>query len=210
MKIPPMEMMVRLSEIIDSYGLDVWLWLPNMGKDYVTEKGIQAELAEREEVFRRIKRLDHVLVPGGDPAFWSPRFSLLGWTVLRSSCSAIIPAPKSGFHRRSSNPNQAWLDSFYRLVNQKPSWLGGVASAPWVKTPVPEMRAIVKESIKIRNYPDITHNLQCQFPVPDWGPGLRAHPASRMLQSAPSGDEGDPQPICEVHVRDHRLFGGNQ
>ncbi|MHC4708784.1 MAG: alpha-glucuronidase family glycosyl hydrolase, partial [Planctomycetota bacterium] len=33
----PMEMMIRHSEIIDSYGLDVWIWYPNVGKDYVSE-----------------------------------------------------------------------------------------------------------------------------------------------------------------------------
>ena len=37
MKLPPLEMMERLSEIIDSYGLDVWIWYPNMGKDYGDE-----------------------------------------------------------------------------------------------------------------------------------------------------------------------------
>ncbi|HWC91350.1 MAG TPA: hypothetical protein VG433_16890, partial [Pirellulales bacterium] len=71
-KLPPLDMMVRLAEIIDSYGLDVWIWYPNMGKDYVDDKAVQAELAQRDEIFRRLKRIDHILVPGGDPGNLHP------------------------------------------------------------------------------------------------------------------------------------------
>ena len=76
MKLPPLEMMVRLSKIIDSYGLDVWIWYPNsypkMRTDYANDASIQAELADREEVFRRLKRIDHILVPAGDPGNLHP------------------------------------------------------------------------------------------------------------------------------------------
>jgi hypothetical protein len=34
--------------------------------------------------------------------------------------------------------------------------------------PVQEIRKIVKPSIPIRHYPDITHNYSCQYPVPQW------------------------------------------
>ncbi len=46
-------MMRKLSEIIDSYGMDVWIWYPNMGDDFVNESAILAELKEREAVFRQ-------------------------------------------------------------------------------------------------------------------------------------------------------------
>ena len=39
---------------------------------------------------------------------------------------------------------------------------------PWVKIPLPELRKLVKAEIPIRRYPDITHSLSCQYPVPDW------------------------------------------
>ena len=168
MKIPPLEMMERLSEIIDSYGLDVWIWYPNMGKDYTSEAAIQTELAERDEVFRRLKRIDHILVPGGDPGNLHPDIFFPWMDRMAAALQKYHPAAKIWVSPQAFDPTKEWLDSFYRHVNQKPAWLGGVAFAPWIATPLPEMRKIVDREIKIRNYPDITHNLDCQYPVPNW------------------------------------------
>ena len=61
-----------LSEIIDSYGMDVWIWYPNMGLDYSHPDAIENELKEREEIFSQLKRIDVVFVPGGDPGDLHP------------------------------------------------------------------------------------------------------------------------------------------
>jgi hypothetical protein len=168
MKMPPIEMMARLTEIIDSYGLDVWVWYPNMGKDYTSEAGIRAELAERDAVFSRLKRVDHVLVPGGDPGNLHPNVFFPWMDKMAVVLQKHFPKAKIWVSPQAFDPTQEWLDTFYRYVNAKPAWLGGVAFAPWIATPLPEMRKIVDPSIPIRNYPDITHNLDCQFPVPNW------------------------------------------
>jgi hypothetical protein len=168
MKVPPIEMMERLSKIIDSYGLDVWIWYPNMGKDYVHEDAIAAELAEREDVFRRLKRVDHVLVPGGDPGNLAPDVFFPWMDKMAVVLQKYHPRAKIWVSPQAFDPTHEWLESFYRHVNEKPSWLGGVAFAPWIATPLPEMRKIVDRGIRIRNYPDITHNVDCQYPVPNW------------------------------------------
>jgi len=168
MKIPPLEMMEKLSEIIDSYGLDVWIWYPNMAKDYTSEKSIQAELAEREDVFRRLKRIDHLLVPGGDPGNLHPDVLFPWLDRVAPVLQKYHPKARIWVSPQAFLPTHEWLESFYRHVNQKPQWLGGVAFAPWIATPLPEMRAIVDKDIKIRNYPDVTHNVECQFPVANW------------------------------------------
>ena len=168
MKIPPPEMMERLADVVDSYGLDVWLWLPNMGKDYATEAGITRELKEREDVFRRLKRLDHILIPGGDPGFLEPDIFFAWADRLAGLLKRHHPNAKIWVSPQAFEPTDKWLESFYQHVNRKPAWLGGIVFAPWVRTPLPQMRQIVDRSIPIRDYPDITHNLQCQYPVPDW------------------------------------------
>ncbi|MHC4537361.1 MAG: hypothetical protein ACYS6K_25765 [Planctomycetota bacterium] len=52
MKYEPLDMNIKLTEIIDSYGMDVWMWYPNMGdtKDFTEEKLMAKQLAERDEV----------------------------------------------------------------------------------------------------------------------------------------------------------------
>ncbi len=168
MKLPPIEMMSRLSKIIDSYGLDVWVWLPNVGKNYTDAEAISKELAERDEVFSRCQRIDHLLVPGGDPGDLHPDVFFPWMDKVAALINKYHPKAKIWVSPQAFEPTHEWLESFYRHVNQKPAWLGGVCFAPWIATPLPEMRKIVDPGIKIRNYPDITHNVDCQYPVPDW------------------------------------------
>jgi hypothetical protein len=164
----PMQMMIRHTEIIDSYGLDVWIWYPNVGKDYVSEKGIKAELAEREEVLRKLKRIDHILVPGGDPGHLHPDQFFPLMDRMAEVLMKYHPKAKIWVSPQAMNPTREWLASFYEYVNKKPEWLGGVVFAPWIKTPIADMRRIVDKDIPIRRYPDITHNVACQYPVKDW------------------------------------------
>ncbi|HEY2014555.1 MAG TPA: hypothetical protein VGH38_13685, partial [Bryobacteraceae bacterium] len=42
--LPPMPMMVEMSRLADSYGLDVWIWYPAMDKDYSDPKTVEAAL----------------------------------------------------------------------------------------------------------------------------------------------------------------------
>lgn len=60
-------MMIEMSRLIDSYGLDVWIWYPALDKDYSDPKTVEFALNEWGEVFRKLPRIDAVMVPGGDP-----------------------------------------------------------------------------------------------------------------------------------------------
>jgi len=170
MKIKPLEMMARLSEIIDSYGMDVWIWYPNMGdtEDFVDEKNIVRELAEREVIFKKLKRIDHILVPGGDPGHLHPNQFFPWMDRVAPVLHKYHPNAKIWVSPQAMDPTREWLSTFYKYVNEKPDWLGGIVFAPWIKTPIEKMRSIVDKDIKIRRYPDITHNVACQYPVRDW------------------------------------------
>jgi len=170
MKYEPLDMMMRVSEIIDSYGLDVWIWYPNMGKteDFVDKKLMAKQLAEREEVFSKLKRVDNILVPGGDPGHLHPNQFFPWMDRVAGVLHKYHPKAKIWVSPQAMDPTREWLSSFYKYVNKKPDWLGGVVFAPWVKTPIEQMRQIVDKDIPIRRYPDITHNVACQYPVRNW------------------------------------------
>ncbi len=70
---PQIDMMIEMSRIADDYGLDCWVWYPALDKDYDDPATVQKALDEWEEVFRRLPRIDAVLVPGGDPGHTPPR-----------------------------------------------------------------------------------------------------------------------------------------
>ena len=191
MKVSPREMMVELSRIIDSYGLDVWIWYPNIGNDYTHPDSIRTELAEREEIFRKLPRIDAVFVPGGDPGDLHPD-DLFPWLEkVARTLQKYHPSAKIWVSPQAFRPTRYWLDSFYAHVNKRPPWLGGVVFAPWVKTPLPEMRRILSSEIPIRRYPDITHTFSCQYPVPEWDLAFAMTLGRECI---------NPRPVAEKHI----------
>ena len=168
MKLAPIEMMIKQSEIIDSYGMDVWIWYPNMGNDYTHPDSIREELQEREDIFSKMKRIDVVFVPGGDPGDLHPDILFAWLNKVAKILNKYHPKAKIWVSPQAFRPTKEWLDAFYRNVNLKYPWFGGVVFGPWIKTPLPEIRKIVSTEIPIRRYPDITHSISCQYPVKDW------------------------------------------
>src|SRR6478735_1119892 len=195
MKLAPINMMAEQSRICKSYGLDVWMWYPNMGTDYGDEKTLQEELSERETVFAALEKLDAVFVPGGDSGKLEPD-ALFTWLEKQAAVlKKYHPNAKIWVSPQVFRPTKKWMDSFYDYVNRKYDWFVGVVFGPWIKTPVDSMRMLIDSSIPIRIYPDITHSLSSQYPVPDWD----------LAYAMTLGRECiNPRPRDEKHI--HNLF----
>ncbi len=172
MQLSTMGMMTEQSRIAAAYGLDVWIWYPNMTKDYDRPEVIERELAERDQVFSRLVKLDAVFVPGGDPGELHPDVVFPWLEKTARVLHQYHPQAKIWISPQATRVNQEWLDAFYRHANQRYPWFGGVVFGPWVKTKLNEMRALLEPDIPIRHYPDITHSLSCQYPVPFWDPAF--------------------------------------
>jgi hypothetical protein len=168
MKLPAIKMIAEQSRICKEYGLDVWMWYPNMGSDYTSPDSIKKEMDERENVFSLLPKLDALFVPGGDPGELEPDelFSWLGKVAL--VLHKYHPKAKIWVSPQVFKPSKEWYDKFYAHVNRQYEWFGGVVYGPWIRTPLPEVRKLINPSIPIRLYPDITHSISCQYPVPDW------------------------------------------
>ena len=165
--LPPMQMMVAMSKIIDSYGLDVWVWYPAMDKDYSDPKTVQFALDEWAEVYKRLPRIDAIFVPGGDPGHTPPKHLM----ALLEKQTALLHRfhPKAQMWVSPQSFDQQWLDEFIAILkNQKPAWLSGVVFGPQVRISAQRLRALVPANYPIRNYPDITHSRQAEYPVPEW------------------------------------------
>jgi hypothetical protein len=164
---PPMEMMTGMSKLADDYGLDVWIWYPAMDKDYSDPKTVEFALREWGEVFSKLPRIDAVFVPGGDPGHTPPKYLM---TLLEKQTRNLHRYhPKAQMWVSPQSFNQAWLDEFLdQLEREQPAWLTGLVYAPQVRIELRRLRELVPAKYPIRNYPDITHTRQCQYPVPDW------------------------------------------
>jgi hypothetical protein len=165
--LPPMQMMVEMSRIADSYGLGVWIWYPAMDRDYSDPKTVEFALKEWGEVFRQLPRIDAVFVPGGDPGHTQPKYLM----ALLEKETAVLHRyhPRAQMWVSPQSFNREWMDEFLGILkNQQPAWLDGVVFGPQVRMSLPELRAAVPKRYPIRHYPDITHSRSSQYPVPDW------------------------------------------
>ncbi len=165
--LPPMEMMVGMSKLLDQYGLDVWIWYPAMDPDYTKPETVNFAIEEWADVFRRLPRVDAVFVPGGDPGHTQPRVLM---ALLEKQAQSLHKFhPRAQMWVSPQGFTQAWLDEFIGILkNEQPAWLTGVVYGPQVRGSLAELRAAVPARYPLRHYPELTHSRQSQFPVPDW------------------------------------------
>jgi len=189
---PPMETMAAMSRLADQYGLDVWIWYPAIDRDYTDAATVQAALKEREEVFKKLPRVDAVFVPGGDPGDTRPDILLALMEKTKQVLNRYHPKAQiwvspQGFDRPGRD-RVGWLKMFIDILQtQQPKWLDGVVFGPQVEMSLPELRKAVPARYPIRRYPDITHCMSCQYPVPGWDPAFRATEGREPINPRPMG-----------------------
>ncbi len=164
--LPKMDMMVEMSRIANEYGLDVSVWYPAMDKDYSDPATVQFALKEWEEVFRRLPRIDAVFVPGGDPGHTQPKYMFA--LLEKQTASLHKYHPKAQMWLSPQGFTKEWRDEFWGLMGTNPPWLTGLVFGPQVYGSLEEFRALTPKRFPIRFYPDITHSIHAEFPVPDW------------------------------------------
>ncbi|HLJ93043.1 MAG TPA: hypothetical protein VKU02_07610 [Gemmataceae bacterium] len=197
--LPPMEMMVGMSQLLADYGLAVWIWYPAMDADYSKPETVAFALEEWGEVFKKLPRIDGIFVPGGDPGHTRPKYLM-----------ALLEKQTQVLHQYHPNAQmwvspqaftQEWLEEFYAIVQkQQPSWLSGIVFGPQVRVSLPQLRAAIPKQYPIRRYPDITHSLRCQYPVPDWDLAYALTEAREVI---------NPRPLDEANIfrrfQDHAI-----
>lgn len=165
--LPPIKMMTAMSRLADDYALDVWIWYPAMDRDYSNPETVERALKEWADVFSKLPRIDAVFVPGGDPGHTQPKHLLA--LLEKQTANLHRFHPKAQMWVSPQGFTQAWMDEFLEILKRdEPAWLSGIVYGPQVRLPLAALRGLIPKKYPIRDYPDITHTRQCQFPVPDW------------------------------------------
>jgi len=164
--LPPLDMMVEVSRLLDSYGMDVWIWYPALEKDYSDPRRAEAAAAECGKVFARMPRVDAVFVPGGDPGHTHPR-DLMPY-LEKLSRELKKSHPRAGVWVSPQGFDQEWLGEFLRALDAGPDYIAGVVYGPGVRVKPNELRARLPRRYPLRMYPDITHTVRSQHPVENW------------------------------------------
>lgn len=161
---------IALSQLIHSYGLEVWLWMA-VQEDLTDPVAASDTRDAWKRLFAAMPHVDQVFVAGGDPGSNEPGL-LMNW--LADTAPALRePHPDARFWVSNQGFEPEENGTFFNyLQEQRPEWLTGTAFGPWAKISIQEMRARTPAQYLIRRYPDITHSLRCQYPVPDWDPAF--------------------------------------
>lgn len=184
--LPPQRMMSEMSRICDDYGCDVWIWYPAMDRDYSETRIVERSLSEWGEVFRALPRIDSVFVPGGDPGHTSPKYLLALLEKQRQNLRRYHPHATMWVSPQSFD--RQWMEQFFGILQrEQPPWLAGVVFGPQIALDLPAFRRRLPARYPIRLYPDITHSLECQFPVPDWDAAYAYTEGREIINPRPGG-----------------------
>ena len=165
MKISRAEMNTHISNICARYDLDYWVWTPATFD--LKDSALRSEaLKEHESFYQKCPRLNEVFFPGGDPGHNHPREVLPFLRELAQRLKKYHPG--AGIWISLQGFNEEQVDFFYeKIKHHKPTWLLGVVSGP-SSPAISETRFRLPDQYLHRHYPDITHNVRCDYPVEQW------------------------------------------
>ena len=194
-KISRKQMNIKMSEICDTYDIEYWVWTPAT-VDLNDQDLRQEQLALHEANYKDIPRLDNVFFPGGDPGHNHPREVM---PFLKDLYSRLIKYhPDAGIWISLQGFSQEQIDYFYQYLHEyQPTWLRGVVSGPSSPS-ISETRYRLPTQYRHRHYPDITHNVRCDYPAQDFDQAF----------ALTIGREGiNPQPVyyAQIHGK-YALF----
>ena len=169
MKYPREKMNLKFAELCEKYDLDHWIWVPVLIHLPDEAKEV-AFLQEQEAYYKQIKRLDAIFVPGGDPG--DNKANVLIPHLERMAALATKYHPKAKIWLSLQHFKRDDVDFLYEYLDQnKPTWFGGLVMGP-SSPPMELTRRRLAKQYQLRWYPDITHVVRCQYPVPWLDPAL--------------------------------------
>ena len=165
MKVSRREMNRAISNICARYGMDYWVWTP-AEFDLTNTQLRAAELARYDEFFKDTEELTGIFFPGGDPGHNPPELVL---PFLEDVAKRMRPGhPKAKIWISLQWFTKDQVNYVYQyLAHEKPEWFGGLVAGP-SGPPIAETRERLSKQYKLRLYPDLTHNVRCQYEVPLW------------------------------------------
>ncbi len=185
------KMNIRLSEICASYDIDYWLWTPATFDLTIKEKRT-AMLNTHEEFYKACPKLDQIFFPGGDPGHNHPKEVMPFLKDL--SMRLQKHHPKAGIWISLQGFSAEQIDYFYTYLDKyQPDWLRGIVSGP-SSPPTADTRHRLPTKYRHRLYPDITHNVRCEYPVQNWDQAY-------MLTIGREGINPRPNHFAKIHAK---------
>ena len=168
-KVKPSEMNIFISSLCQKYNLEYWMWVP--AQIDLNDIALRNKyLATFEQICKESVRIDGAFFPGGDPGDNPPELVMPLLQDIAVILKKYHPKALTWVSLQGFTPEHSQY--VYKYIQDKmPAWLGGLITGPSSPT-VEETRAALPAKYKLRHYPDVTHNVRCEFEIPWWDPSF--------------------------------------
>lgn len=164
-------MNLKFAELCDKYDLEHWIWVPVLIKLPDAEEEAKF-LKQQDDFYSKVKRLDGVFVPGGDPGDNDAKHLVPFLEKMANVLAKHHPETKIWLSLQHHLNKSGDIDLVYQfLERKKPKWFGGLVMGPGSPS-MESTRRRLDPQYKLRWYPDITHTVRCQYPVPWMDPAI--------------------------------------
>jgi len=167
-----------------------------MEKNYSLPETMKIAQAEWNAVFGGMARLDMIQIPAGDPGSHLPDALLNITHSLSATAKQWFPHVQIWLGPQEWAPSE--MEQWQTLVAQpgNTALLAGVVYGPHTSQNLTRFLAMEPTGLPVRLYPDITHSLNTQFPVPHW---------DRAFAITESREVINPRPRQYAHIADLHL-----
>lgn len=167
------EHMEKCSHYANELDLDVSLWYPN---DDLPE---DESAVLRRETLKDAERIDIIFPPGGDPGDYPADQFVSRCVKIAKEVRKVKPDVQMWPSAQMPRGIPGWGDMFVEKINAtEDGVITGVIQGPNRAMEVYELRRRIDSRFPLRFYPDITHNLRCeysvQYPSEAWHYSLQA------------------------------------
>ena len=160
MKYDEEEFLAEACRMADEFDLDVSLWYPNADSE-TDESAAEA----RKRLIEKLPRVNVIFPPGGDPGNLPADKFLQRVRAISKSVKSVNKEIKIFPSAQSPHGTEHWGDDFIKGLEENSEGIDGVIMGPNHAFPLDVLRKKVPQHLPIRFYPDITHNLRCEYPV---------------------------------------------
>ncbi len=158
----PDDMIVITSQLADELDLGVSVWYPNDEDDTSIEDGTD----HRAELAARMKRFDVYFPPGGDPGKYPGDEYVRRTRAYGKALKDIHPNLQVWPSAQKPKRMPSWGDDFLKaLTDSDDGIIDGVIHGPNAAFELDDLRRRLPQKYPIRLYPDISHNVRCDYPV---------------------------------------------
>lgn len=165
--------------------VDVSFWYPNDDKQDIADS-----VKERVDFFSNLTNAQVYFPPGGDPGDLEAEEFIKRTAEISKAIKKIHPDLKVYPSAQAPHSIPDWGDVFINEMEKLPEGVDGVITGPNCAMPLHELRKRLPMKYPIRLYPDITHNVRCEYPVhfdrDDWHYALTSTLSREAINPRPT------------------------